>query len=102
MPVDQTVRFGVCETPGVASTDNLPPGTGASLSSLSPLAASATKAQILSGLKLACDQTMQGFQSAYRLTFYASVGALILAAFLPGWPAKWAGRGSMQGPVVGH
>jgi DHA2 family multidrug resistance protein len=99
---NQTVRFGVCETPGMTSQDNLPPGTGASLSSLSTVAADSVKAQILSGLRLACDQTMQGFQAAYRLTFYASVGALILAAFLPGWPAKWAGRGSTQGPPGGH
>lgn len=99
---NQTQRFGVCETPGVASQDNLPPGTAVSLSSLTAAAAVSVKAEILSGLKVACDQTMQGFQAAYRLTFYASMGALILAAFLPGWPAKWAGRGSTPGPPGGH
>jgi hypothetical protein len=44
---------------------------------------------------------MQGFEAAYRVTFYASIGALVLAIFLPGWPAKWGGRGAMQAPVSG-
>jgi hypothetical protein len=39
---------------------------------------------------------MQGFDAAYKLTFFASIAALILAAFLPGWPGKWGGRGSTQ------
>jgi EmrB/QacA subfamily drug resistance transporter len=96
------VRFGVCETPGVAAQDNLPPGTSASLSALSVPAAQAAKSRILADLQATCDQTMQGFEAAYRITFYASLGALVLAAFLPGWPGKWAGRGSTQGPPGGH
>jgi DHA2 family multidrug resistance protein len=95
--------FGICETPGVAAGDNLPPGTSASLASLSTQAAEGIKAKILADLKLACDQTMQGFEAAYRVTFYASIGALVLAIFLPGWPAKWGGRGAMQTPASsGH
>jgi EmrB/QacA subfamily drug resistance transporter len=93
-----TTRFGVCETPGVAPENNLPPGMQASLASLPAPAAAAAKAQVLGVLKQACDQSMQGFEAAYRLTFFASVGALILAAFLPGWPGKWAGRESTQTP----
>lgn len=91
-----TTRFGVCETPGVPVQDNLPPGMVASWSSLPPQTAAAAKARTLASLKLACEQTMQGFEAAYRITFYASVGALLLAAFLPGWPGKWGGRGSTQ------
>src|SRR5574341_993203 len=91
--------FGICETPGVAAQDNLPPGTSTSLASLSAQAAEGVKAKILAGLKLACDQTMKGFEAAYRVTFYASIGALVLAIFLPGWPAKWGGRGSTQAPM---
>ena len=94
------VRFGVCETPGVAPADNVPPGARASLANLPAATALQAKVQILSNLKAACDQTMQGFEAAYRITFYASVGALLLAAFLPGWPGKWAGRGTMQAPTV--
>ncbi len=93
-----TVRFGVCETPGVKAEENLPPGVGAALASLSGPTAAAAKAQILSTLKTACDQGIQGFENAYRITFFAAIGALLLGAFLPGWPARWGGRGSMQGP----
>jgi len=99
--VNSSVRFGVCETPGVKPEDNLPPGIGAKLASLSGPMANAAKAQILSTLKVACNQSMQGFENAYRLTFFAAIGALIVGAFLPGWPGKWSGRGSMQAAVPG-
>jgi hypothetical protein len=99
--VSNSAPFGICETPGIAPQDNLPPGASASLASLPPSAAAAAKAQIVNGLKLVCDQSMQGFENAYRLTFYSSIGALILAAFLPGWPGKWKGRGSTQTPMPG-
>jgi DHA2 family multidrug resistance protein len=102
-PAALTAHFGVCETPGVAPENNLPPGTEASLTTLPASAATAARAKILSTLQLACSQTMQGFESAYQITFYASIGALILAAFLPGWPGKWSGRGSTQTPAgSGH
>lgn len=100
-PIVASQRFGACETPGVAATDNLPPGTADTLSKLSPAAATAAKAKILAGLQSVCTESMQGFQAAYRLTFFASIGALLLAFLLPGWPAKWGGRGSMQTPVAG-
>jgi hypothetical protein len=99
--VTNSTPFGVCETPGVAAADNLPPGAQVSLASLPPQTADAAKSRILAGLKTACDQSMQGFESAYQITFFASFGALILAAFLPGWPGKWGGRGSTQTPVDG-
>jgi EmrB/QacA subfamily drug resistance transporter len=89
-----TTSYGVCETPGVAAQDNFPPGTLASLSSLPQQAFEAAKTKILSTLQMACDQSMQGFDAAYKLTFFASIAALIMAAFLPGWPGKWGGRGS--------
>jgi DHA2 family multidrug resistance protein len=97
-----TTRFGVCETPGVTAQNNLPPGASASLAGLSAPAASAARVKIEAGIKLACDQSMQGFEAAYRLTFFASVGALLLAFFLPGWPGKWAGRQAAQMPPGGH
>lgn len=86
--------FGICETPGVPAEDNLPPGASASLASLSTAAAATAKTQIVSTLQVVCDQSVQGFENAYRITFYAAIGALILGAFLPGWPGKWSGRGS--------
>ncbi len=96
-----TTPFGVCETPGVAAQDNLPPGASASLASLPTQAVQAAKTKILASLNLVCDQTMQGFDAAYQLTFYASIAALVMAAFLPGWPGKWGGRGSTQAQVPG-
>jgi len=92
--VTASAPFGVCETPGVRAEENLPPGASASIASLSGPAAVAAKAKILSTLQLACDQSIQGFENAYRITFFAAIGALILGAFLPGWPGKWGGRGS--------
>ena len=86
--------FGICETPGVRAEENLPPGADGSLASLSTAAAAAARTKILSTLQLACDQSIQGFENAYRITFFAAIGALILGAFLPGWPRKWGGRGS--------
>jgi DHA2 family multidrug resistance protein len=87
-------RFGVCETPGVKTEENLPPGVDASLGSLSTAMANAAKTKILATLKVACAQSINGFENAYRITFFAAIGALILGAFLPGWPGKWSGRGS--------
>jgi len=94
--VNVTTPYGVCETPGVAAKDNFPPGILASLASQPQAVIEATKTRILSTLQLACGQSMQGFDAAYQLTFYASIAALIMAAFLPGWPGKWGGRGSTQ------
>ena len=87
-------RFGVCETPGVKAEDNLPPGASAALASLSGPTAATARTKILSTLQAACNQSVQGFENAYRITFFAAIGALILGAFLPGWPRKWGGRGS--------
>jgi EmrB/QacA subfamily drug resistance transporter len=81
-------RFGVCETPGVAADENLPPGVAAT-----------AKTKVLSTLQSACDQGIKGFENAYRVTFFASIGALILGAWLPGWPRRWGGRASMQESV---
>jgi hypothetical protein len=93
--------FGVCETPGVAAQDNLPPGSSVGLASLPAQSAAAAKAKIIAGLKDVCDQSMKGFEAAYLITFFAAIGALLLSAFLPGWPGKWSGRGGMQSPVPG-
>jgi DHA2 family multidrug resistance protein len=96
-----TARFGVCETPGVKAEENIPPAAMASLAALPSNMADAAKAKILAGLQRACDESIHGFEAAYWITFYASVGALLIGVFLPGWPAKWGGRGSTQTPVPG-
>jgi EmrB/QacA subfamily drug resistance transporter len=99
--VTSSAAFGVCETPGVSAEDNIPPGANASIATLPAAMATAARGKILSSLKIACDASMKGFENAYRLTFFASIGALIVGAFLPGWPGKWGGRASMQVPVAG-
>ncbi|HEY4132231.1 MAG TPA: DHA2 family efflux MFS transporter permease subunit [Gemmatimonadaceae bacterium] len=43
----------------------------------------------------ACDESMTGFESAYRVTFIFAVIALLLSAFLPGWPFRWEGRAQL-------
>ncbi len=98
---DISAPFGVCETPGVAAQDNLPPGASTSLAALPAQAAGVARTKILATLDQACNQSMQGFEAAYRVTFFASIGALILAFFLPGWPARWGGRGSTQTTASG-
>jgi hypothetical protein len=84
--VQLSAPFGVCETPGVKAENNVPPGASLDLAP---------------AIRQACDVSMAGFEKAYRFTFFASIGALIVGAFLPGWPGKWGGRGSMQAPVAG-
>jgi EmrB/QacA subfamily drug resistance transporter len=96
-----SARFGFCETPGIKPEDNLPPGVSATLASLSAPQAAGAKAQILSTIESTCEASIKGFENAYRLTFLASIGALIIGAFLPGWPGKWSGRGSMQQTPTG-
>jgi DHA2 family multidrug resistance protein len=98
---NSTDVFGVCETPGVRTEHNLPPAATASLALLPPAQADIARAKILSMLQAACDASMQGFENAYRLTFFAAIGALLVGAFLPGWPGKWGGRGSMQARAPG-
>lgn len=93
----QEARFGVCETPGVAPADNVPTALAGQ--------PDAVKQQVRTTLDTVCQENILGFEQTYRITFYASIVAMLLALLLPGWPAKWLGRAAMQGePVVvgGH
>jgi DHA2 family multidrug resistance protein len=81
---------GLCTTPrpgaaDVSAESGEPsrPGTVAPGQSI----ASATRSA-------ACNESLAGFSRAYRLTFVASVLALLLGAMLPGWPGQWGGRTS--------
>lgn len=38
-----------------------------------------------------------GFDAAHTITFYASLAALALKMFLPGWPGKWDGASRCSG-----
>ena len=81
-----TTQFGLCETPGVPPSVNLPPAARQ--------APPAAQAQITAAVERACQENLVGFERAYKLTFYVALIALVLAVFLPGWPLKWAGRGA--------
>src|SRR5512143_3999911 len=80
--------FGVCDAPPgdpkLAAPPQLPPNAS----------------QLLGE---ACVETVSGFEQAYKVTFFASVAALVLGLMLPGWPGKWAGRRAADAPVpIGH
>lgn len=91
-------RFGLCETPGLPADQNLP----AAVRSLpAPAQAGARQA-----IQRACQENLRGFEQTYHLTFYFALAALAIGLFLPGWPLRWAGRGSLgseqPAPAAGH
>jgi EmrB/QacA subfamily drug resistance transporter len=53
-------------------------------------------------LQQACQENVAGFKHTYKLTFYASLLALFLGAFLPGWPLRWRGREMTGAPAVSN
>ena len=80
------IKPPVTPTTGGAPT-GVPTTTGASGAGGPP-----TGAPDFALIQQACNESVQGFQNAYTLTFYFALLALILGAFLPGWPLKWEGR----------
>ncbi len=93
-------HFGICES--------LDPVTGASVTGAAnvPSAVKSLPPQVQAGaakgITTACGEYVKGFEATYRVTFYAAIVALLIGFFLPGWPMKWAGRGSnaSDGPPV--
>ena len=53
-------------------------------------------------IEQACLENVAGFERAYRITFFASIVALILGLMLPGWPLAWGGRRAADVPTVSH
>jgi DHA2 family multidrug resistance protein len=51
---------------------------------------------VLASASMTKQPTLPGFDAAYTITFYAALGALVLALFLPGWPGQWGGRESLR------
>ncbi len=95
--------FGLCETPGVAPEDNIPPAAAAKLKDLPADQAAPAKAAIRAQIQAACDQNVLGFEAAYLLTFYVGLCAIVFGLFLPGWPGTWEGRSEMQKKAsIGH
>ena len=87
-PAGVVQRFGICETPGVAQEDNVP----ASAAGLSGPGRAAARTAI----QKSCDENILGFETTYRVTFFAAMLALVVALFLPGWPGAWAGRAGLD------
>jgi len=73
--------FGLCETPGVPADQNVPAGVPA-----------AARPQVRPVIEQACAEYLSGFESAYLLTFYVALVAIVIGLFMPGWPRAWAGR----------
>lgn len=48
--------------------------------------------QAVTSISQFCNEYVQGLENAYQITFYFAILALILSAFLPGWPFGWKGR----------
>jgi DHA2 family multidrug resistance protein len=97
----RSARFGVCETPGVAAADNIPPTAADQLKALPAQQQAGAKQQILAGVQRACSENLTGFEQTYLFTFYAAMLALFISLFLPGWPAKWTGRAGLQSQAPG-
>ncbi|HEU5440156.1 MAG TPA: DHA2 family efflux MFS transporter permease subunit [Ktedonobacterales bacterium] len=55
--------------------------------------------QIVQLAQRACAEYLNGFDSAYTLTVYFALLAMLLGALLPGWPGRWAGRRAHQPPA---
>ncbi|HEY4305999.1 MAG TPA: DHA2 family efflux MFS transporter permease subunit [Gemmatimonadaceae bacterium] len=85
MPSDATRGVGLCEV--TKSSTAVSDSTGASKQKLSGIGSPQSRA---------CTETMHGFESAYRITFWFALLALALALFLPGWPFGWEGRKGLQ------
>ncbi len=49
-------------------------------------------------LQEACQQSIKGYENAYKLTFYFALLAMVLGALVPGWPFTWEGRASRVEP----
>ncbi|MFQ5460748.1 MAG: DHA2 family efflux MFS transporter permease subunit, partial [Anaerolineae bacterium] len=48
----------------------------------------------------ACQESVGGFERAYRVTFYFALLALNIGVTLPGWPLAWGGRRSADRPPM--
>jgi DHA2 family multidrug resistance protein len=100
-PMPGVAPVAVCTTtplPALASANlNAPAGDPPPKSGVT-LPPNATKL-----LVEACQENIKGFESAYKITFYAAFLALALGLMLPGWPLKFAGRRAADSPPpIGH
>ncbi len=78
-------------------------GTTPRASGVVPVASASNSAALQPGVsqQQACYENLVGFERAYLLTFFFALLALVLSAFLPGWPFAWYGRGQ-SAPTPSH
>ena len=88
-PVAGAPRVGLCEVPSAPTASTA--GSGATVAALPP--------QALAQIRQACDESVAGFERAYKVTFFAAIAALALGLMLPGWPGKFAGRRAADQPT---
>jgi hypothetical protein len=80
----------------VAGTNIIPSTGGGGVTQADPPSInSSQQAQLMTA---ACDQSIAGFERAYKFTFYSATLALVLGLMLPGWPFKWGGRRAGDAP----
>jgi hypothetical protein len=77
---------------------NAPVVVGAAPIALCAPAAGAGPGGAAQMMQQACRENIAGFERAYKVTFYASIAALLMGLLLPGWPFKWAGRRAADEP----
>jgi DHA2 family multidrug resistance protein len=81
-------RFELCNLPAPpVSVPGAPPG-------MPP--------QALGMIKTFCGQYIDGLEHDYKVTFYASLVAILLGAILPGWPGKWSRRSGGEPSIPSH
>ncbi len=95
--LDMPVQPGVPPVALCVSSTTIIPATGGSgvVKADPPATSSSKQAQLMAD---ACDQSIAGFERAYKVTFYAAILALVLGLMLPGWPFKWGGRRAADAP----
>ncbi len=101
-PAGQTAHAGLCS---IAPKD-IAQATGSRVDERAVASAEAQVPAPRAGMgaliQQACLENVAGFERAYRVTFFASILALILGLMLPGWPLAWAGRRAADMPTVSH
>jgi DHA2 family multidrug resistance protein len=94
--LDMPVKPGAQPVALCVSGTNIIPATGSGITQADPPATnSSNQAQLMTA---ACDQSIAGFERAYKFTFFAATLALVLGLMLPGWPFKWGGRRAGDAP----
>jgi EmrB/QacA subfamily drug resistance transporter len=97
-PVTGMVAPGAAPVEGAAGQQAAPSEARASPVGGGVAAGNSEPREMGAMLRLACAQSVRGFERAYLLTLYMATLALLLGAMLPGWPGPWGGRTSHAHP----